>query len=223
MPVHDWHPEANLRHEIWAELEGIPSHTSSSSLLPKALRMGGGGGGGNGRSPSASRGHSPLPSRHHSPVGSPARSPASSRPSSPGPGHGQGSRRHMPLPDLSTLSIDTSIPRIPSYEQSEAEASGVNTPVEEVPMLEGTYRVTRNIRAVYNPNANGGTTALDDRLEGMAPGLGVYRMHLRSPLVCHFPLHSFPLSPRQSEISSISLTLPTVGSKRLSVLAPPLP
>lgn len=165
MPVHDWHPEAKLRYEIWAELEGVPS----SSLLPKSLRIGS-------RSPSASRAVSPRPSRHHTPLASPSISPASSRPSSPHP------PPHMPLPDLSQLSIDT-IPRVPSYEQSELAASGLATPVEDVPMLEGIYRAVRPIKAVYNPSPTRSTTNLDDRLQGVAPGLGPYLMHLRSPLV----------------------------------------
>jgi hypothetical protein len=151
MPPHDWHPQANLQHILWAEMEG--THTSSS-LLPKAFRF-------SSRSPSASR--------HQSPIASPAHSPIASRSSSP--------TRPMPLPDLSALKAD--LPRIPSYEQSELDAHRH----EDVPIIEGVFKNSRQIRVAINPSTTGEVSALDDRLEGVASGLGAYKIHLRSPLV----------------------------------------
>ena len=170
MPPHDWHPEANLRHVLWAELEG--THTTSS-LLPKALRIAT-------RSPSTSR----APSRQHSPIASPAHSPIGSRASSP-----TRTGRSMPMPDLARLTVDE-LPRVPSYEQSEMEAhrnggnaGGPSSPLEDVPALEGVYKNSRHIRVAFNPSITGGTVSLDDRLDGTASGLGSYKVHLRSPLV----------------------------------------
>jgi hypothetical protein len=44
---------------------------------------------------------------------------------------------------------------------------------------------------IYNPQSNGGVTTLDERANGVAPGLGIWDIRLFSDVVsCTIPLRS---------------------------------
>lgn len=86
---------------------------------------------------------------------------------------------------ISLVQQVNTLPPVPTYAQSEASAS--STPVPENQhdgtWLEGSFRVTRAMRLVYNPHPTGGINSLDERTTGEAPGLGPYELVFRAPAV----------------------------------------
>ena len=177
LATHDWHPEGTIRHELFAEIEGIPTshfsffHRSQSPSNPHSRR-------------SASRHQSPStsagPSRHRSPVSS----RPGSRGNSPGPGEYSFLSSFREPPSISLVQQVNTLPPVPTYEQSEdAHSTPTAENQHDGTWLEGSFRVTRQVRLVYNPNPTGGINSLEERTVGEAPGLGSYELVFKAPAV----------------------------------------
>lgn len=176
-----------MRHELFAEIEGVPTshfsffHRAQSPSHPHSRR-------------SASRHQSPAPTRHQSPSTSagPSRhhSPSSTRPgsraNSPGPGELSFLSSFREPPSISLVQQVNTLPPVPTYEQSEGPSNAivVDNPHDGT-WLEGSYRVTRGVKLIYNPHPTGGINSLDERTTGEAPGLGQYDLVFRAPAVRH--------------------------------------
>jgi hypothetical protein len=171
---HDWHHNGKVTQELFAEVEGQPVSTSSFSLF-------GGGRSGRSRSSASTNRGSATPG-YLSP-----RSPASS-----------GSPPGSPLalsPMLSaaaSLSITRQeipeLPRVPSYEQSQldnAQPMSPSNPAKADDWISGTKVISRNIMAIHNPSRLGGSSDLDERQSGFAPGIGVWDLKIFSDVVRH--------------------------------------
>lgn len=169
---HDWHPEAHINHDLFAEIEGLPHHHTSHSFFPFRSS-----------SPSSSSSRSASRNRNHSQnqIGGRDRS----RGSSPTPGELGG---YTASPSISLIRQVDSLPTVPSYEQSEADALGVRlgdtgktgTGQNDNDWIEGTFKVIRSLRLCYNPNERGEINMLDVRQTGLIDGLGVWHLQYRS-------------------------------------------
>lgn len=179
---HDWHPEGIVRHDLFAQIEGIPTshfsffHRAQTPSRRSASRH---------QSPSTSRHQSPSagPSRHHSP----ASTRAGSRASSPGPGEHSFLSSFREPPSISLVQQVNTFPPVPTYEQSEkAAARHEQENDHDGTWLEGSFRVTRAVELCYNPHPTGGINTLDERTTGDAPGLGGYELVFKAPAVSWF-------------------------------------
>ena len=95
-------------------------------------------------------------------------------------------------PTISLVQQINTLPPVPTYEQSEFDAHGhgnglngknVNGNEHDGSWLEGTFKVTRAVKLVYNPHPTGGINALEERTGGIVPGLGGYELMFRAPVV----------------------------------------
>jgi hypothetical protein len=180
LATHDWHPEGTIRQELYAEIEGIP--TSHFSFFHRAQSP-------SARSASKSR-------RHQSPAASASasrhQSPTSTREQSPGgviPGELSFLSSFREPPTISLVQQVNSLPPVPTYEQSQSQSQHDLTTLRgngdehDGSWLEGTFKVTRAVKLVYNPHPMGGINALDERTQGLAPGLGPYELMFHAPVV----------------------------------------
>lgn len=91
-----------------------------------------------------------------------------------------------------TRQEELSFPLVPSYEQSQAEASGSSTPnassrsgsgKEGDDWIIGVHETVKAIMVMHNPNPTGGFSDLDMRQSGFAPGIGVWDLKIFSDVV----------------------------------------
>jgi hypothetical protein len=199
LATHDWHPEGKIRHELYAEIEGIPaSHFSFFHRTQSPSH----------RNKSKSRHQSPSASTTVSRHVSPHNSHPGSRTASPARGEHSFLDSMREPPTISLVQQINTLPPVPTYEQSEydhghgsgsghARASGHgsgsnghgqgNGQGEDGSWLEGTFKVTRAVKLVYNPHPTGGINALEERTAGEVPGLGGYELMFRAPVVSPLP------------------------------------
>jgi hypothetical protein len=100
-------------------------------------------------------------------------------------------------PSISLIQQVNTLPPVPTYEQSEYDVSHPHHDVNEQDgtWLEGTFKVVRAVKLVYNPHPTGGINSLEERSVGQAPGLGGYELMFRAPVVSslfssYFSFHS---------------------------------
>jgi hypothetical protein len=88
-------------------------------------------------------------------------------------------------PTISLVQQVNSLPPVPTYEQSQSQSQSQHDPSTQGDgtWLEGTFKVTRAVKLVYNPHPMGGINALDERTRGEAPGLGAYELMFHAPVV----------------------------------------
>ena len=177
LATHDWHPEGTIRHDLYAEIEGIPS--SHFSFFHRAQSPAGGK-----RSKSKSRHQSPAASRHISPNST---RPAS-RAQSPARGENSflSSATMSEPPSISLIQQVNVLPPVPTYDQSEYDVSHPHHNLHDEhdgTWLEGTFKVVRAVKLVYNPHPTGGINSLEEESVGEAPGLGGYELMFRAPVV----------------------------------------
>lgn len=186
---HDWHPEGTIRHDLYAEIEGIP--TSHFSFFRSNSPAGPGGRrSSRHQSPSTSN----VTSKHASPAASRAQSPARGEYS-----YLSSSTTTEPH-TISLIQQVNTLPPVPTYEQSEYDTTH---PHKEGPegqdgtWLEGTFKVVRVVKLCYNPHPTGGINSLEEQSVGQAPGLGGYELTFKAPVVSRVSLHlsPFPLLP----------------------------
>lgn len=167
---HDWHPEGTIRHDLYAEIEGIP--TSYFSFFRS-------------NSPASSSRKSKSQSRHQSPSSSRQTSRPPSRTQSPARGENSflSSIQTREPPTISLIQQVNTLPPVPSYEQSEYETSHPHKEGQDGTWLEGNFRVVRIVKLVYNPHPTGGINSLEERAGGEVPGIGGYDLMFRAPVV----------------------------------------
>jgi len=187
LATHDWHPEGKIRHELYAEIESIPvSHFSFFHRTQSPA--------GRNKSSSKSRHQSPSASTSASRHVSPHNSHPASRAASPVRGEHSFLSNMREPPTISLVQQINTLPPVPTYEQSEFDAHGHgnglngkngsgNGNEHDGSWLEGTFKVTRAVKLVYNPHPTGGINALEERTGGVVPGLGGYELMFRAPVV----------------------------------------
>jgi hypothetical protein len=102
---------------------------------------------------------------------------------------------------ISLIQQVNTLPPVPTYEQSEWDVShshpstgpgtgsGSGGGEHDGTWLEGTFKVVRAVKLVYNPHPTGGINSLEERAGGQVPGLGGYDLMFRAPVVSPpFPL-----------------------------------
>ena len=212
----NWVPHANVTHDLYAELEGIPEERSTSPFFrPLSL--------------------SSFSSGRKTPV-SPS-SQSSRLPSrSPSPGLDTARLDNALLTATTSMSITRqepfSMPVAPSYDESQAVYHGKSLEStyskddEATRWISGFHDAHRTIAVVYNPNPAGSVTQLDERVSSFAPGVGVYEWRMvaeevSSPhpnmndgddahdiVVAHCCLASIPLHPPRPSIGCNSICIP---------------
>lgn len=171
-PPHDWHHNGKLRHFLFAEIEGLPKSTGTSSFL--SFR---------------SKSHGPgakSPTGHRSPKtpGSPSRS----RSNSPLPSPSFDSALQNPMSELSIRGRTMEV-QAPAYEVTQsvstASSSSNSTPPPDE-WLKGTYKTERTLMLIYNPSPTGEVTILNLDFSSIAEDLGVWNIKLDSNPVRDF-------------------------------------
>jgi hypothetical protein len=107
-------------------------------------------------------------------------------------------------PSISLIQQVNHLPPVPTYEQSEYDVSHPHHDVHDEhdgTWLEGTFKVVRAVKLVYNPHPTGGINSLEERSSGEAPGLGGYELMFRAPVVSlPLPSSSFPSYKRKNDL-----------------------
>lgn len=162
---HDSHFNGKVTQELFAELEGLPEPESPPFLGLGLFGLGRRRGSKNSFT-SPKRG-SPSPSRSGSP-----------RPLS---------TSHSPLLAAGSLSItrqEDEEPRVPSYEESQADPLGQSVQeAKDEEWITGTYDTVKSIMVMHNPNPTGSFSDLDMRHNGFVQGIGLWDLKIFSDVV----------------------------------------
>jgi hypothetical protein len=159
----NWVPGANISHDLYAELEGVPEPTTTSPFF-RTLSLSSFS---SGKTPTSSR----LPSRSPSPTGSPSSSNAALGSAS------------MSI----TRQEGAYIPQAPSYDESQAVYTGKSLQsgsTEDDRWITGTHDTHRTIMIVFNPHPTGQVSSLDEQVTGFTEGVGVYKWRMSADEVC---------------------------------------
>lgn len=161
---HDWHHNAKVNQELYAELEGMPTSKGSSHGTSGLW-------GARGRGSKTSL--TTYRDRAHSPAASPSRGIVDLSPSF-GPAASLSITRqaesYLSLADLPKYEQEDKLPEVtPTTEKAQDD------------WIVGTYEAKRNMMVVHLPQQE--VSDLDERQSGYAHGIGMWNLRIASDIV----------------------------------------